>query len=122
MTTSANYLSIPGLTAGVSLATSQYLAVQFSTTAGQVKLVTAATDQLAGLLQNDPAAGEAAEVAVIGVAKGKAAGTIYAGDHVTSNSTGLIATTTGNNHVLGVAVDGASANDIFRVALAPSNY
>ena len=124
MATYGQYWSIPGKTATSSLASQQYHIVQFSTTAGQVKIASAATQALAGVVQNDPAAGAEADVAVLGIAKVIAGGSITAGDHITTNSTGRAATTTSaNNHVLGIALDAAASNgDEIRVALAISNY
>ena len=124
MAQAGEYSSIPGLLAGADLSAKQYYAVKFASTAGEVVVAAANTDKLAGILQNDPADGEVADVAFLGLAYGSAEGAISAGDHVTSNSTGqLQLTTTGNDHILGIAVETVSTlNDIIAIALAPSNY
>lgn len=124
MAQAGEYWAIPGLLAGADLSAKQYFAVKFASTAGEVVVSAAGTDSHAGILQNDPADGEVAAVAFVGLAFGSAEGAITVGDHVTSNSTGqLQTTTTGNDHILGVAVEAATTiNDIIAIALAPSNY
>lgn len=124
MTTYGQYFGIPGLVATATLAAKQYHIVKFASTAGEVVIASAATDKIAGVVQNDPIAGQEADVAVLGIAKVVAAASVAAGDHITTNTTGRAATTTtGNNHVLGIALDASSANgDVIRVALAISNY
>lgn len=93
----ANYgqiTGIPGLVAGADLSAAQYKAVKFATTAGEVVASTAAADASIGLLQNDPADGEAASIAGAGsIALALAAtSTIAAGNFVAPNSTGLVNT------------------------------
>ncbi len=124
MAVHGEYWSIPGLLAGADLSAKQYYAVKFASTAGEVVVSALGSNSHAGLLQNDPADGEAADVAVLGIALGSAEGSITVGDHVTSNSTGqLQTTTTANDHIIGVALEAATTqNDIIYVALAPSNY
>lgn len=124
MAVHGEYWSIPGLLAGADLSAKQYYAVKFASTAGEVVVSAAGSNSHAGLLQNDPADGEAADVAVLGIALGSAEGSISVGDHVTSNSTGqLQTTTTANDHLIGIALEAATTqNDIIYVALAPSNY
>lgn len=118
------YWSIPGLLAGADLSAKQYYVVKFASTAGEVVASTAGSASHAGLLQNDPADGEVADVAVLGIALGYAEGAITVGDHVTSNSTGQVqTTTTANDHLIGTALEAATtAGDLIAIALAPSNY
>lgn len=123
MTTySGNAVFIPGLVAGSSLATAQYKAVALSSTAGQVKV--AAAGGGIGILQNDPAAGEAALVMAIGISKAVASTGIAIGAKITGNSTGVVTTLTANHNVLGIALEAAAnTGDIIRVLLTgPSNY
>ena len=115
------YWSIPGIVASAtSLATKQYYVVQLTTTAGQVKLAsTPASDKICGILQNNPAAGEVAEVAFSGICKGSAEGAISRGDFLTTNSTGqLQTTTTDKDEVVGLALEAATTqNDVIPVLL-----
>ena len=111
---------IPGLTAGASLAASQYKAVKFASTANAVIVVTATTDVAIGLLQNDPAAGEAALVAYDGIALGLAgAADLAAGENVGHNTTGQMADhTTATRMSMGRTLDASTAvGDIVRIML-----
>lgn len=122
MTTYANYWTLPGVVATGSI--SQYSVVKLSTTAGAVKVGAAVTDRAIGVLQNDPAAGEAAEVAVVGICKVLAEASVAKGDHLACSSTGRAkATTTANDDVFAIALEGAgTAGYIISCLLAHSNY
>lgn len=105
-------------------ALTQFVIVKPSTTAGECKIAAAATDSIIGVVQNNPGAGEAAEIAVSGVCKVLAEASVAAGDHVTSSTTGRAkTTTTSNNHVLGVAQEASSAaGDVIKVNVSLGNY
>jgi len=124
MATFGKYESIPGLTATSTLAASQYKVVQLSSTAGQVKLATSGTSKIIGIVQNDPAAGEAADVAFLGVVKGAAETSVAVGDKVTSSSTGRLKTTTTDGDViLGTALEASdTAGDIIRIVAVPGLF
>ena len=62
-------LGIPGLLAGAALTTKQYYFVKLASTAGEVVTCDATTDVAIGVLQNNPADGEPAEVRALGVTK-----------------------------------------------------
>ena len=67
------FSSTVGLRAtSTTLATKQYYVVQFASTAGQVKLASTSDDEIAGILQNEPAASESALVAGLGYCKAAA--------------------------------------------------
>jgi len=55
--------------AGADLSSSQFLGVKMDTTEGQVILMTGATDNFIGVLQNKPESGQEAAVAIAGVSK-----------------------------------------------------
>lgn len=60
----------PALKCGdTSLATKQFYAVQYATTAGQIAVCSAVDQTAIGVLQNKPAAGEHATVAYLGITK-----------------------------------------------------
>jgi len=84
----APVFTIPGLSAGASLVNDQYKFVKLSAN-NTVVLCAAATDRPIGVLQNNPASGQAAEVLGIGLSKVKAGGTIAAGDLVGTDASGL---------------------------------
>jgi hypothetical protein len=122
MATYGNYGTIPGLLAGATLSSSQYLPVKLASTAGEVVRATATTDIIIGILQNDPADGEPAIVAVSGVCKA-ATGTANAaiGEYVSANSTGAIDVSAGN--VCGTFIDTATTKgDIVRVLLTGPHH
>jgi len=124
MATFGQYWSIPGLAATGSLASYQYYIVMAGSTAATVKVATTpATDDVLGVLQNDPASGEAAVVAFAGIAKVAAETGITYGNRVTCSSTGRAkATDTDGHRIVGVALESSStAGDIIRVALSISD-
>lgn len=95
MTSYGEYIDIPGLLAGAALTAEQYQAVKLASTANEVVACTAVTDRPIGILQNDPADGEAAQILGLGVSLAVAAtSTISAGDALAWNSTGVVTYTT----------------------------
>ena len=122
MATYGEYWGIPGLVASGTV--TQYKIVKAATTAGAVVLASAGSDKILGVLQNDPASGQEADVAVLGIVKCLAEASVAAGDHVAASTTGRAKTTTSaNDHVLGIAIDASgAAGDLIRVVVAISNY
>lgn len=121
------YWSIPGLVATSTLASSQYYVVQLSSTAGEVKLATSGTSKIIGIVQNDPAAGEAADVAFVGIVKAACEASTTIGAYLTSSSTGRVKiTTTDTNTAVGIALEAYStAGGIIRVlmgGIVPCDY
>lgn len=83
-----------------------------------------ATSKNFGICQNDVAAAEdIAEIAMPGGgAKGLAGGVISFGDLLTADANGkLVATTTANDRVVGIAMEDAVADDLFSVHVQVSN-
>lgn len=110
----------PGLTAGVSLASAQYKVVKWASTTNAVISAAATTDIAVGILQNNPAAGEAALVAYDGICVAIAgANNIAAGNNLGFNTTGQVAAhTTETRQSIGRALDASTAvGDYIRVAL-----
>lgn len=119
--------------AAADLSAKQYHAVKIDS-AGKIALCTAAGEFAAGILQNDPTAGQAAEVAAFGVCKAKAGGNITAGNKVkvaadaeviaatntltvdTSN-TGSAADAVLGAYMLGTALSSAADGEIFEVLI-----
>ena len=122
MALSQEYLSIPGLLAGADLSGSQYKVVKLASTAGEVVLVGATSTRAIGILQNDPADGEPADVAYSGVCKALAGPTDVAfGEVLGHDSTSRVADhTTDNRPIIARALEASTAaNDIIRVAIIP---
>lgn len=123
MASGGSYFSIPGLVASATLAAAQYKCVKHASTAGQVIVGAAATDNVIGILQNDPAAGEPALIACSGVALALSEDTVAAGDSLASSTTGRVKTTTSaNNGVVGMALEAGSAGDLIQILISISNY
>ncbi len=120
---SGDNLRIHGLTAVGDLSAKQYHVAMLASTARQVKASTGGTAANIGILQNDPTAGEPASVVGAGMTKAYAGGNIAAGALVTANTTAqCVATTTANDKVVGKAITGASAGQLFELFVTPSNY
>jgi hypothetical protein len=117
----SNYRTIPGLLAGANLSSSQYKIVKFASTAGEVVAATSATSLIAGVLMNEPADGEIAEVAYQGIAKVYMTTSISAGERLGVNSSAYAASLggTAGYTVLGMAIEGnGTSGNIKRVALS----
>jgi hypothetical protein len=121
MATYGDYGTLGGVKASATLAAKQYHCVKLSSTAGEIKICSSTVDAIIGLVQNDPAAGQPAEVAAWGVALGIAGGSITAADKLTCNKTGeLETTTTGGRPIVGTALEAATAQgDRIAVLVSP---
>lgn len=112
-------LDIPGLLAGANMTTSQFLAVKLASTDGEVVVVNATTDVAIGILQNNPADGDVAEVRILGVSKMKMAVTVVQGDVLGWNTTGQgTSRANAGSRAFGIVVeDSTDAGDISTVLL-----
>ena len=125
MASYGKYFTIPGAIAGESFASKQYYVCKVGATAQEVKVAgTAATDYVCGVIQNDPADGQEAEVACLGVAKAAAEASVTLGSYVTTSSTGRVkTTTTDGDSLVGMALEASSsAGDIIKVLVIPSKF
>ena len=125
---SSEYMALTGVVAGESLTGSQYRAVKLSTAADRTVLAitNANAERPIGILQNDPASGEAADVAFIGVVKAEYGGTVTRGDKLACNNSGqlitdveVVAQTATDLHHIAVALESGSSGDIRQVLLTP---
>jgi len=100
------------LPAGGDLSSSQYKFVKLNSS-GQVVDIAAATDIPAGVLQNNPASGGAAEVAVIGVTKLQGDADLAKGAQIGTSADGqavaLVAGTDTTKYVVGQVLEDNSA-------------
>lgn len=116
-------LRLPGLRASADLSSNQFYAVKPASTASEVKVVSAVTDDCIGILYNEPGDGEVVEVASGGILKGKAGGSISAGKPLAFNTTGLLVQSTADQRqLIGYAVENASENDVFPFVWQRSRY
>lgn len=108
-------------TAENTFAAKQYYAAELSAE-GQVDVPDATSDLVIGVIQNNPAAGQAASVRVYGATKWVSDGTVTAvGNYVGTGSTGkAVKKSTLNDKIAGIALT-ASAVDgaIIEVLLTP---
>lgn len=106
--------------AGADLSALQFTAVQMGS---DDAVVSAAANNVlpVGILQNKPTAGQAACVAIDGIAKALVgAGGWASGSRLTMTTGGaLIETTTDAHYVIGTAVEDAAAGDYARVLIQP---
>lgn len=115
-TASVNMSSTAGL-AGPN-GTGQFLAVIMS--GSRTVSPAGASAQIAGILQNDPAVGQAANIAFSGVTKAVAGAAITAGASLQTDASGRVITATvGTNPAIGYAIESASgANAIVTICLS----
>ncbi|MDD5034121.1 MAG: DUF2190 family protein [Methylococcaceae bacterium] len=104
-----------------TFAAKQFYAVEMSAD-DQVDVCDATTDTVIGVIQNNPAAGQAASVRVYGVTKWVSDGTpTTVGDYVGTGATGLAVKKSANtDKIAGIALSVAAATgDVISVLLTP---
>jgi len=102
--------------------TGQFLCVKVNATRS-VAVTSASTDVVHGILQNDPKAGQAAQVVYNGVSKAMAGASFSAGVRLMSDTLGRVITAgaTTTNSVLGVAIESATATgQIVTILVSPA--
>lgn len=126
MAYTTDYTALPGLIANsTGLATSQFKILKLASTVGEAVLVATSVfvGEVVGVLQNNPAGGEAVEMAVDGVCKVVCeTSTIAIGDGIGSSSTSRAsdAGTTDNQSRIGKALEAPpSVGSIISVLLTP---
>jgi len=113
-----NQITLPGLTVGGDLSSSQYLAVKAASTANQVIAYSASADVALGILQDAPdASGEAATVCAVGVTVAVAGTSVLSyGARIQYNTTGQVIAASQND--VGLALEApAASGDQIRVIL-----
>jgi len=115
----AGQILIPAV-AGEDLSGKQYRFVRLSG-ANTVSAISATTQVPVGVLQNDPESGEAAAVAIAGVSKVEAGGTVTAGYVVTCDDQGRVVNATAGGYEVGIAWTAASsAGELCTIQILPS--
>lgn len=103
--------------ANADLSAKQFFAVQQTTTNRQVKLADGATE-IAGILQNTPLSGQAADIGFIGISKAQiGTGGVTAGDKLQVEAASGKLITKGAGVQVGVAIETAAAGTIGTVYL-----
>ena len=105
--------------AGADLSSSQFKFVE-SNSSGTVTVTNAAGEYALGVLQNNPASGQAATVAIGGISKVVLGGTVAINDQISTDASGrAIAATTGHK-IVGIARKGGAVGEIGSVLLRPA--
>ena len=117
-------LAFGTLTAAADLSSKQYHFVKLAS-ATTVNVCTATTDRAIGILQNDPESGEVAEIAIFGISKVVADGTIafnnVIGTSADSQADAIVPGTDTSVVTLGIAIGAASAGETFTMFLNPTS-
>jgi hypothetical protein len=107
--------------ADLSATTNQFLAVYHTTTARNVNIQTTSGAAIAGILQNTPASGQAADIGFCGISKALVGSAGFAaGDQLMVDGTGKLVTKTSTNVVVGVALEAGVTGQIATVYLIPT--
>lgn len=120
---------IVSFTAGENLAAARFRFVSLGTADGTV-VRAGANSRVLGVLQNAPLVGDAASVAVAGVVKVVAGGSISRGSLVRSDANGAAVAATmpsgtwsgTTEHVAGVALEAASTGQLVEILLMPCTF
>lgn len=108
--------------AGADLSTTgQYRFVEQSTS-GTVTVCNSAGENALGVLQNNPASGQAATIAVGGVTKVLAGATIAIGEQIATTAAGKAAVATNGQVILGEAMSGGGDGSIISMLWRPMAY
>ena len=94
--------------AGADLSASQYRFVE-QTNTGAVTVCDTAGEKALGVLQNDPALGQAATIAYGGIVRVEAGGVIAIGDNIATDALGRAVNATNGQTILGEAMSATSA-------------
>lgn len=104
--------------AGADLSAKQFFAVKIDTSADrQVVLASTGGEGIYGILQNKPAAGQAADVGIAGITKAQCGGTVTRGDLLMTDTAGKLITATSTNHAIGIALESGVAGVVITVAI-----
>lgn len=103
-------------TASADLSAKQFYAVSIS--GSRTVNLAAVNTGMRGILQNKPTSGQAADIAIEGVCKALAGGTITAGNKLQVGAlSSLIVNSTGDATTVAVANESAVAGDIFSISI-----
>jgi len=119
-----HYLEIPGMVAGEDMSGKQYRGVVISADFTVVGVSNANTSKPIGILQNDPTSGEPAVIAMCGVCRAEAGGTITVGDSLAYNNSGDVISdaevtdgTATDLHIIGMAIQAGVDTEIITIVL-----
>ena len=120
----ASQIRFGNLTAGADLSSKQFYFVKLAS-ATTVDVCSAVTDVPIGILQNTPESGETATIAIFGISKAVADGTLTAarwiGTSADSQAAGITPGSDTTVYVMGQAIQAASAGETFTMFLNPTS-
>lgn len=102
--------------AGESLATSQFKFVTLESD-GQVDLADAAGERCLGIVENDPASGEAATIVMSGKTRITCGGTVAAGAQLQTDASGTAITAASGDVSMGYALEAGVAGQVIAMEL-----
>jgi hypothetical protein len=105
--------------AGADLSSAQFKFVE-SNSSGTVTVTNAAGEYVLGVLQNNPASGQAATVAVGGISKVVLGGTVSINDSIATDNAGKAVAASTGNKIVGIAIKGGASGEIGSVLLRPA--
>jgi len=109
------------LIAGANLSGNQFCAVKANATDRTLVLASTGGEAITGILQNQPLAGQAAEVTFDGLTKAQIGAAVTAGQSLmTQAATGLLIPWTSSNVVVAVAHESGASGNIILVRVIPS--
>lgn len=120
LTATADYSTSGGVSNSYTLSSGsgQFMCVKLGTAADYTfTLQTSAGAEIFGILQNQPASGAAGDIAINGVCKALAGGTITAGDELAVDSSARVTTASSTNHRIGKALGASAAGQLVAVQL-----
>lgn len=107
--------------AAVDLSSNQFYCVKV-TAARAVNLASAGGEAIYGVLQNKPASGQAADIAIFGITKALAGAAFAAAAYLMTDATGRLVTATSTNHRVAQALEAATgAGQVITVAIGPNS-
>ena len=120
----SSLITLGTLTAAADLSSKQFYFVKLAS-ATTVNVCTATTDRAIGILQNAPESGQEADIAIFGVSKVVADGTIafnnVIGTSADSQADAIVPGTDTSVVTLGIAIQAASAGETFTMFLNPTS-
>jgi hypothetical protein len=113
-------LRVVSIVAGADLSAAQYLAVAIATDNSGVKSVSSDGGRVDGFLQNAPASGQPASVAIGGITKAivGAGGVATAGLALKSGNDGKVVASGSGKYTCGISLDAGVSGDVIRVLIA----
>lgn len=113
-----NAMQTVSFVAGADLSTHQFKFVKLNSS-GQVVLASAAGEAVVGVLQDNPIAGQPAQVCIGGQCKVRMGGAVATGSALATTAAGVGAVAATGNQILGFVSEGTAGANIGSVVFQP---